>query len=244
MGDTIIDLKKAFLNNQIRILNAPLEPPRNWRNNAPAAQQGELKEKTVQEVIHKLNSIVRHHNRTVYSSQTIRHVAEQIDRLYWVSGEPDVHTGAAEDGLVGREVDLRDADVIASLPDEWPQDISQEDSQLEAFAESARYKKLHARLTALAEKRQAQERKSAQYKQFQHLLEPFKDPLVNIQPNLVTEDGELQRELEKMKVLMARVSEKVSGLPDPRRVEGEEVEMSEEAKLEAILERPPPVTST
>ena len=67
---------------------------------------------------------------------------------------------------------------------------------------------------------------------------------MNIQPNLVTKDGELQRELERMKVLMARVSEKVSGLPEPRRVEGENVEMSEEAKLEAILERPPPVTST
>lgn len=57
-----------------------------------------------------VNSIVRHHNRTVYSSQTIHHVAEQIDRLYWASGEPDVHTGEAEDGLVGREVNLRDAE--------------------------------------------------------------------------------------------------------------------------------------
>ena len=56
-----------------------------------------------------MNSIIRHHNRTVYSSQTIRHVAEQIDRLYWVSGEPDVHSGEVDEGLVGREVDLRDA---------------------------------------------------------------------------------------------------------------------------------------
>ena len=111
---------------------------------------------------------------------------------------------------------------------------------------SYRYKQLHARLTALVEKREAQNQKLAQHKQLQQLLEPFKDPQVNIQPNLVTKDGELQKELEKMKMLMARVSEKIDGLPEAREREGEEVdvEMSEEGKLKAILERPPPVTST
>ena len=69
---------------------------------------------------------------------------------------------------------------------------------------------------------------------------------MNIQPNLVTKDGELQKELEKMKVLMARVREKIGGLPEAwereREGEGEDVEMSEEGKLEAILERPPAIS--
>lgn len=51
-----------------------------------------------------------------------------------------------------------------------------------------------------------------------------------------------------MKVLMARVSEKIGGLPKARPREGddareEDEEMSEERKLKAILERPPPVIS-
>ena len=53
MGDTIIEHKKAFLNSQIRILNTRLEPSRHWRDNLPIPEQGEIKGKVVQEVLHK-----------------------------------------------------------------------------------------------------------------------------------------------------------------------------------------------
>jgi hypothetical protein len=44
----------------------------------------------------------------------------------------------------------------------------------------------------------------------QRLLGPFKDPQNDIQPNLVTRDGELVQELEKMRMLAARVGGRVS----------------------------------
>ena len=51
--DTIISLKESFLRTQIRLLSQPLQPSRNWQDRAPVPEQGELKPKTIQEVLHK-----------------------------------------------------------------------------------------------------------------------------------------------------------------------------------------------
>ena len=40
----------------------------------------------------------------------------------------------------------------------------------------------------------------------------MRDPKENVQPNLVVKDGELTREIERMKVLMARAGEKLDRL--------------------------------
>lgn len=135
-ADTVIALKTSFLNSQVRILNAPLEPSRNWRNHGPAPPEGDLKERVVQEVLHKctsatpklrffshyrlgadmisrgktVNSIVRHHNRTAYSFQALRHVAEQIDRLYWASGAPDAALTGYGDHVLEKGIDLNDSE--------------------------------------------------------------------------------------------------------------------------------------
>ena len=49
----MIDLKKSFLTKQIRILDTPLKTSHDWRRNASASEEGNLKEKAVQEVVHK-----------------------------------------------------------------------------------------------------------------------------------------------------------------------------------------------
>lgn len=36
-----------------------------------------------------VDTTARSHKRAVYSSQALRHVAEQIDALYWASAAPD-----------------------------------------------------------------------------------------------------------------------------------------------------------
>ncbi|MCJ1472668.1 hypothetical protein MMC13_001317 [Lambiella insularis] len=212
MGSTIIDLKKSFLQTQVRTLNLPLSPSHGWRDNSPASSQDDLEEEVVQEVVHKLNTIIRKQNRIIYSAQALRHVAEQIDALYWAAGAPDVHTGELEDGDIARDSDLRDHETILTLPEEWAQEDTEDASGLEQFAESSRYKQLRSRLVALSEKRAAQQAKLAQMRQLRQLLQPFRRPLENIQPNLVTKDGELARELERMKVLMARVRGKIESL--------------------------------
>jgi hypothetical protein len=49
--------------------------------------------------------IARHHNKAAYSSQTLRHVAEQIDASYWASGDRVNDLG--RDDALDRAVDLR-----------------------------------------------------------------------------------------------------------------------------------------
>jgi Kinetochore complex Fta4 of Sim4 subunit, or CENP-50 len=62
----------------------------------------------------------------------------------------------------------------------------------------------------LDNRRHAQQKRLAQYKQLESLLEPFKNPQENIQPNLVTRDGELVREIDRMRMLVARVAGRIN----------------------------------
>lgn len=62
-----------------------------------------------------MNNILRQHNRAAYSTQASRHVAEQIDSLYWISAEPESYTGELDEGEISRDADLRD-DEYALIP--------------------------------------------------------------------------------------------------------------------------------
>ena len=75
-----------------------------------------------------------------------------------------------------------------------------------------RYKQLQSRLLALSQQRVGQKRKVALYKLLQELLEPFKNAQDTIQPNLATRGGELEKELERLKILMVRAGEKIERL--------------------------------
>jgi hypothetical protein len=72
----------------------------------------------------------------------------------------------------------------------------------------------------------------------QKLLEPFTEPQKNIQPNLVTREGELAQELERMRRLVARVGARVS--QGKRKRDDYESNASyslgSEQKLEALLD--------
>jgi hypothetical protein len=68
---------------------------------------------------------------------------------------------------------------------------------------------LSERLTALARQRDQQQRRLASYRHLHGLLAPFADARETVQPNLVTRDGELATELERMRVLLARVTGRI-----------------------------------
>jgi hypothetical protein len=53
MDSTIIDLKKSFLQSQVRNLNSPLKPAPDWRDTGLIVEQGELNERVVQEAVNK-----------------------------------------------------------------------------------------------------------------------------------------------------------------------------------------------
>ena len=118
--------KTAFLSSQTRILSAlPPLPSRQrqqqWRQKLPTGDQpgdqpdnqhSDLSDSVLQGVLYKLSIVARKHHSLVYSSQTLRHVAEQIDALYW-----EATLGREGDG-VGPELAVLRAGVDFRLP-EW-----------------------------------------------------------------------------------------------------------------------------
>ena len=168
--------------------------------------------------------LLRQHIRSVYSTQTVRAVAEQIDNLYWNAGEPQESElqESAEEMLIAQNLDLTCYGNIAKLPQEWPEeDTTDCKPGNDDEVERERYAELRLRLSTLSEKEQDQRRKIIMYKRLLEMLRPFQEPKDNIQPNLVTKDGELGKELEKMKVFMVRLAEKVKSSEANGRQRGE-----------------------
>jgi len=70
-------------------------------------------------------------------------------------------------------------------------------------------------------------------------LAPLNHPQKNIQPNLVTKDGELSQELDRMRVLLARVAARVGEQGNVRMSNGEEqtgsIVMTDQQKLAHVL---------
>ncbi|KAF2838220.1 hypothetical protein M501DRAFT_1005088 [Patellaria atrata CBS 101060] len=201
--DTVIALKSAFLRGQIRTLSQQLQVPERWREDSD-----ELPAKMVREVVGEVNRRIRHHNKTVYFTPAIRQTAEQIDALYWKSGEPD---------LTVLESENANPDPTPEQPLREGEDLSLEVNiaripatleHLDAEGEEELVK-LQTRLLELAERREAARRKLATYTHLQTLIAPLKNPQSSIQPNLVTRDGQLAAELAKLRNLSVRVAGRV-----------------------------------
>jgi hypothetical protein len=66
------------------------------------------------------------------------------------------------------------------------------------------------------------------------------EPQTNVQPNLVTRDGELSQELDRMRVLMARVTGRVDEMGNSRvdrevLQEKETVPLTDQQKLARVM---------
>ena len=55
-----------------------------------------LRQKSIDDALYKLNGLLRKHNKLAYGPQAQRHVAEQVDRLYWAAGERGVNLDVEE----------------------------------------------------------------------------------------------------------------------------------------------------
>jgi hypothetical protein len=100
---TIIDLKTSFLRAQILALSQPLRPSPSFSTTV-SEDEIALRQKAIDDALHKLNGLLRKHNRLSYGPQAQRHVAEQVDRLYWEAGERGV-------SVLGEEWAQRGADL-------------------------------------------------------------------------------------------------------------------------------------
>ncbi|KAL4970237.1 kinetochore subunit FTA4 family protein [Aspergillus stella-maris] len=227
---SISELKSSFIRTQVRILSESLEAPEDWRSYAAEPAEEDLSDKVVGDVLLKLNAALKQHNRVIYSSQAIQHVAQQIASLYWSSVSQGAREVTSLERGVDRTVDLSSHPNITQLPGELYDQSASEEEQL-------RYKRLRERLASLDDQRQQRQRRLDQLRQLKLLLEPFCEPQENVQPNLVTRDGELVQELEKMRMLVARVSGRMAQKTDKNSGNADTLYvLGSGQKLEALLD--------
>lgn len=118
---------------------------------------------------------------------------------------------------------------IERLHDSWDGDEEDEDGR-------ARYEELTETLKDLNNRRKALKDKVAGYKRLKEMLEPFENATSAVQPNLVSRDGELEKELENMRLLVARVRGRVEALPENAVPEEEmEIHFPDESQKAAAL---------
>ncbi|KAL2159722.1 hypothetical protein VTH06DRAFT_2291 [Thermothelomyces fergusii] len=283
---TVLSLKQSFLTTQTRLLSQPLTPSRAWlssNNNSSSSSENDsdgppLPEKAVDDALFRLNHRLQQHARRVYPPQATRHVAEQIDQLYWNAAGGDAEPDAGADGVGGGAgagaegvrlgADLADPDVIATLPPGWEEDGPQPQPQQQPHSlEARRYAELAARLRALAERKQQAVARVARLRRMRALLEPFSPgggsgsggggggSMDGVQENLVTRNGEIEAELSRMRMLLARVGGRVAQLQEDGRQTREssagslfsdrgsggaghvDVEMEQQKKVGLLLEK-------
>ncbi|KAK1971429.1 hypothetical protein LZ32DRAFT_605273 [Colletotrichum eremochloae] len=206
---TVIAQKQAFLAAQNRLLSQPLQPSPSWLA-ANEAAEAPIPDPVVEHVVARLNTAVLQHSRRAYSHQASRHVAEQIDALY-LSQPFTRHEDEPGEGLP-LSLDLTEDAVVKSLPSTWPADREVTKYPMEA----RRYAEQVGRLKSLVERRQQVEAHVGRVRRMEALLGPLRSDSDGrgVQENLVTRDGEIEKEMEKMRVLLARVGGRVSLLPE------------------------------
>ncbi|KAL1887069.1 hypothetical protein Cpir12675_006715 [Ceratocystis pirilliformis] len=271
---TILALKQAFITTQTGLLASDLVPSPAWFE-AQATVDDPLPARAVDDALFRLSHALTQHSRRVHAPQATRHVAEQLDRLYWQATErgADVNTvdGDMSNG-VGRHVDISMTKPISNLPPTWPSE-----TQSHAFpAESQRYTHLVASLTNLDAQRAAVLARVQRLRRIRASLAPLQpipskrarshseDPDTDagsdanadghvvaqgsredsneavrnvIQENLVARNGAIEKELERMRILLARVGGRVSRL----KAESDEelvidIREAEKKKVDAFLD--------
>jgi hypothetical protein len=204
---TLISTKSRFLLTQTRLLSQPLSPSSDWSAFAPPSPP--LPPAQIASAVGSLNERLKQHGKNVYSAPSQRHVAEQINTLYWneVCEEGDVSEGAL---AVERDADFRDGSVVEGLPEELA-GLNMREGQVLRQEDADRYAALRKRLEEAVGRRDEQVRRLQGYRRLGEMIVPLEGARENVQPNLVTKDGELGRELERMRVLCARVAAQVEG---------------------------------
>ncbi|KAK8062295.1 hypothetical protein PG997_014392 [Apiospora hydei] len=232
---TILAHKSAFLSAQTLQLSQNLAPSGAWRNNShhhDAENQQQVTEKAVDDALYRLNHALQQHARRVYAPQATRHVAEQIDQLFLDINKDNDDDLAAEDEQdeegnrlqkgdeLRQGADFTSDPMIAALPPNWDQ-IDAHETQSRP-TEAAYYVELQTTLSVLSARRAETRARVERLRAMQNLLQPFRgdadvadDENQNkkVQENLVTRNGEVEKELERMRTLLVRVAGRVGQLP-------------------------------
>ncbi|KAI1007701.1 hypothetical protein K3495_g527 [Podosphaera aphanis] len=199
---TIIELKTAFLRDQVRTLSTPLQVP----TDLPTPPNARPSTATIAQAVRKVNQSLARHNRLVYGPRALRHVAEQIDQLYLDSASPDGTAVSPKEveAWADRCCDYTSDDVILQLPNAW--------NDPEADEEAAeQFQRLQAHLVELSASRKHIREQLEMCRSLKALAQHF-GSRQDVQKNLVTRNGEVEKELEKMRRLMIRVERGLTSL--------------------------------
>ncbi|KAF4344191.1 kinetochore fta4 [Fusarium beomiforme] len=208
---TIPSLKQSFLTSQTTLLSQPLAPSRSWQETNDASDEA-IPDRVVQEVLYNLNHTIQQHCRRVYPPQASRSIAEQINSVYTQDAERKVGGPTDTEGGIGRELDLTDNQAIEALPASWhsEKDINNHPMEAKRYADAVR------QLSEFNDQRKELRERIARIKRLQSVVEPLQtaENGVGIQENLLTRNGPVEKELEKMRFLLARVGGRVHALPE------------------------------
>jgi len=105
--------------------------------------------------------------------------------------------------LIGKD------EIIEQLPEDWS-----EEAEVEAPEKSRKYQELQQRLVEVTERRRVAKERLEQYRNAKQLLVSFEGEDAGLQSNLVVKNGEIEKELERMRMLMLRVERGLMGLED------------------------------
>ncbi|KAK4217167.1 kinetochore complex Fta4 of Sim4 subunit, or CENP-50-domain-containing protein [Rhypophila decipiens] len=248
---TVVSIKQDWLATQTRLLSQDLEPSRAWRaanddekgntndNGAPIG----LPDKAVDDAIWALNHRLQQHAKRVYSRQATRHIAEQIDQLYWDASNRAAGTGLEDEDEDGDDefrglswgADLVDPKIISNLPPTWDHDAASQRQSQSYPTEAATYSDLVSQLKSLSSQKQALSSRVSRLKRIKNLLESFdtttpstpsgeeeeeEEEKPKLQDNLITRDGQIEKELQKMRMLLARVGGRVDQLQEQQKPKG------------------------
>ncbi|KAH3913482.1 hypothetical protein HBI56_082990 [Parastagonospora nodorum] len=226
---TVIEQKQLFLLSRKHLLSRGIPPSERLRT---IAEDGGIELSILKGVLDKVNRDLKQHSRRVYSRQMIEHVVEQIDMLYWEAGThnidemSDPSTEIVEDAnTIFQNDDLTQDSNIAKLPTHWDTSADPTTSRNRDITQDD-YLTSVTHLQDLSARRQMLQNKLNTYRTLLSLLEPYRKPKENIQPNLVWKDSPLAPELAKMRTLAIRVAgrvgEKFGDVQVPATAEDEE----------------------
>jgi hypothetical protein len=86
----------------------------------------------------------------------------------------------------------------------------------------------------LNDRRKAARDRLEQYKTASKLLEPFRGEDAELQHNLVTKNGDVEKELERMRMLMLRVERGMMGLGEEARKDEMDIDIDEDREKNTL----------
>ncbi|KAG0027969.1 hypothetical protein BGZ81_005131 [Podila clonocystis] len=224
--------KKAFINAQVRLLEAPVQPPSDWRRtrsrlNNDGTTHTSIPDSVVSSVLGKVHANTRKSLRLSYNHQSLRQLLEQLE-----SNQHDLRKKARRGGIIIRTKSAREileSSWIDMFPETWQlnnrQDTesgsAQETSSSVPEAElspstgdripstatdslqAQRYADMRSRIVALQAKHQTLLEKHRYYKNLNNEVQRL--DVDDIQKNTVSSNSEVVKELQKMKQLLPKL---------------------------------------